>query len=88
MSNKTKEQPVKDSQFAISRENYKFLLIGFCIIVLGFLLMIGGGSSDPNVFNKEMFSFQRITLAPILVVGGFVFEIWAIMRKPKNIGNN
>ena len=45
--------------------------------------MTGGGSDDPNVFNEDMFSFRRITLAPILVLGGFVFEIYAIMKKPK-----
>ena len=74
----------KDKQnFALAPENYKLLAIGFGIIVLGFLLMLGGKSSDPNVFNEEMFSFRRITLAPIVVLAGFTFEIWAIMKKPK-----
>jgi len=71
--------------FALAKENYVFIVIGFAIIMLGFLLMMGGKSSDPNVFNeKEIFSFRRITLAPILVLAGFAFEIWAIMKKPKN----
>jgi len=52
-------------------------------IMIGFLLMMGGKSDDPNVFNPEIFSFRRITLAPIVVLFGFVFEIWAIMKKPK-----
>jgi len=70
--------------FALPKENYKYLLIGFIIIIIGFALMIGGKSEDPNVFNeKEIFSFRRITLAPIVVLAGFIFEIWAIMRKPK-----
>jgi hypothetical protein len=74
----------KDNQnFALAPENYKFIAIGFGIIVLGFLLMLGGRSPDPNVFNEEMFNFRRITLAPIVVLAGFGFVIWAIMKKPK-----
>jgi hypothetical protein len=71
--------------FALTKENYILLLIGFAIIVVGFLLMVGGGSHDPKVFNeKELFSFRRITLAPIIILVGFVFEIYAIMKKPKH----
>jgi len=70
--------------FALGRENYKLLAIGFAIIVIGFLLMLGGKSKDPNEFNEEIFSFRRITLAPIVVLAGFIFEIWAIMKRPKN----
>ncbi len=70
--------------FALSKENYILLVIGFAIIVLGFILMIGGKSEDPTVFNEdEIFSFRRITLAPIIVLAGFIFEIWAIMKRPK-----
>jgi fumarate reductase subunit D len=69
--------------FALGRENYKLLAIGFGIIVLGFLLMLGGRSEDPNEFSEKIFSFRRITLAPIVVLAGFAFEIWAIMKKPK-----
>ncbi len=70
--------------FPLTKENYKLLIIGFAIIIAGFLLMIGGGSDDPNVFNeKELFSFRRITLAPLVILFGFGFEIWAIMKKPK-----
>ena len=67
--------------FALGKENLKLLMIGFLIIVVGFVLMIGGNSNDPNVFNKEIFNFQRITLAPIVVMFGFIFEIFAIMKK-------
>ena len=69
--------------FALAKENYIYLIIGFVIIMIGFLLMMGGKSADPNVFNaKELFSFRRITLAPVVVLAGFAFEIWAIMKKP------
>ncbi len=69
-------------QFALSKENYILLAIGFVIILIGFLLMMGGRSEDPNVFNQEIFSFRRITLAPLVVLFGFIFEIYAIMKKP------
>ena len=78
-----KQNKKSELGFALGRENYKLMAIGFAIIVLGFILMIGGGSDDPNVFNPKIFSFRRITLAPLVVLGGFVFEIWAIMKKPK-----
>lgn len=69
----------------LTKKNYQLMLIGFGIIVLGFILMIGGGSDDPQVFNEEeLFSFRRITLAPILVLTGFAFEIYAIMKRFKN----
>ena len=82
MATKTgnKEKP----NLALGRENYKLLAIGFAIIVLGFILMLGGRTKDPNEFSEEIFSFRRITLAPIVVLAGFVFEIWAIMKKPKD----
>ncbi len=70
--------------FALGKENYKLLIIGFAIIVVGFLLMVGGGSNDPKVFNPAVFSFRRITLAPVVVLAGFIFEIYAIMKKPKS----
>ncbi|MGC9374812.1 MAG: DUF3098 domain-containing protein [Bacteroidales bacterium] len=78
--NKPKEKKV---EFALEKENYKLLAIGFGIIILGFILMIGGKAESPEVFNEEIFSFRRITLAPIVVLAGFIFEIYAIMKKPK-----
>ena len=57
------------------------MLIGFVVIVIGFLLMTGGGSDSPDEFNYAMFSFRRITLAPIVVLAGFGFEIFAIMKR-------
>ena len=73
----------KINEFAFGKENYRLLFIGLAFIAVGFVLMIGGGSSDPNVFNPAIFDFQRITLAPILVLTGYVIEIFAIMKKPK-----
>ena len=70
--------------FAFGKENYKLLLIGLGFIVLGFILMIGGGSSDPKVFSYALFDFQRLTLAPILVLAGYIIEIFAIMKRPKD----
>jgi fumarate reductase subunit D len=73
--------------FALGRENYKLLAIGFAIIVIGFLLMLGGRSKSPDQFSENIFSFRRITLAPIVVLAGFIFEIWAIMKKPREPEN-
>ena len=75
---------VKTGEFAFGKENYRLLFIGLAFIVLGFILMIGGGSNDPKVFNPAIFNFQHITLAPILVLIGYVIEIFAIMKKPKD----
>jgi len=80
----TKNEKKERLNFALGPENYKLLAIGFAIIVIGFLLMLGGKSKDPNEFNDKIFSFRRITLAPLVVLAGFIFEIWAIMKKPKN----
>ncbi|MDR1593255.1 MAG: DUF3098 domain-containing protein [Prevotellaceae bacterium] len=80
-----KDETSQKEGFAIPRENYKLILIGLGIIILGFLLMVGGGSDDPNVFNEaELFSFRRISLSSIIVIFGFVFEVYAIMKKPKS----
>ena len=88
MAKLNKEEPKKHN-FALGKENYVLLIIGFVIIIIGFLLMIGGKSTSPDVFNgKEIFSFRRITLAPIIVLFGFIFEIYAIMKKPKESDNN
>ena len=72
-----------ESHMALGKKNLILMLVGFGIIVLGFILMAGGGSDDPNVFNEARFSCRRITIAPILVIGGFVFEIYAIMKRFK-----
>ncbi|MDR2937047.1 MAG: DUF3098 domain-containing protein [Rikenellaceae bacterium] len=75
-------KPEETRKMPLTTCNYKLLLIGFAVIVLGFVLMVGGGSDNPEEFNTAMFSFRRITLAPILVLAGFAFEIYAIMKRP------
>ena len=77
-------EPASRAGFAFGKENYRLLLIGLALIVLGFLLMIGGGSKDPNTFSYDIFNFRRLTLAPILILAGYVVEIFAIMKKPKD----
>lgn len=70
-----------DEQMALSMKNYILLAIGFVVIVLGMVLMCGGGSESPEEFNYAMFSWRRITLAPLLIVGGFAFEIYALLKR-------
>jgi membrane-bound ClpP family serine protease len=84
MANQKKKEPEDKKQFAFSKKNYIILIIGLLLIVIGFLLMIGGGSDDPEVFNPAIFNFQRLTLAPIVILAGFVVEIFAIMWRPKS----
>ena len=71
-------------EFIFSKANYKLMLIGFVVIALGFILMVGGSSEDQNVFNPEIFNFRRIRLAPALVLIGFGIEIAAILRSFNN----
>lgn len=81
---KQKATESKTGELAFGRQNYILLIIGIVVIMLGFVLMIGGGSDDPNVFNEKIFSVRRITIAPILIIIGYIIEIFAIMKKPKN----
>ncbi len=68
------------------KENYMWMLAGLIVLAIGFFLMAGGKSPDPNVFNeKEVYSPVRITIAPLLIVAGFIIEIVAIMKKPKTV---
>jgi hypothetical protein len=70
-------------EFLFGKINYKILLIGIGVITLGFLLMSGGGSDDPNVYSDAIFSFRRIRLAPTTVLIGFAVTVYAILKKPK-----
>lgn len=75
----------KKTATIFEKENYLWMIIGGALILAGILLMIGGKSQDPNIFNKEeVYSFRRITLAPLLIIGGLVVEIYAIMKKGKS----
>lgn len=80
MTKQTDMQP-ENPRMPLTRKNYIILAIGFAIVLLGFVLMAGGGSHSTTEFNYEIFSFRRITLAPILVVGGFVVEIYGILKR-------
>ena len=71
----------KKDKLLFGRRNYKYMLIGLLFIAVGFILMSGGGSDDPNIFNEEIYSFRRIRLAPILVITGFIIEVYAILTK-------
>ena len=70
--------------FAFGKENYMIMLAGVALLIIGFVLMTGGGSKDPNVFNEDMFDFRRLTLSPILILVGFGLGIVAIMKRPKD----
>jgi len=84
MSKKNKET-IKKTQgvFLFSKRNYLIMAIGIVFIAIGFILMAGGGSDDPNVFNEELYNFRRIRLAPTLVLIGFAIEVYAILYKEK-----
>ncbi|WP_370477710.1 DUF3098 domain-containing protein [Tamlana flava] len=81
MGEKKRKEEAKPT-FVFGKKNYKFMFIGLAVIALGFILMAGGGSDDPNVFNPEIFSWRRIRLAPLVVLVGFGFEIYAILLNP------
>lgn len=76
------EKTKQNNRFLFGKKNYTFLLIGVGIIVLGFILMAGGSSDDPTIFNPEMYNFTRIRLAPTLVLIGLGIEIYAILLNP------
>ena len=81
--NKKKEE--NKSEFLFGKKNYTIMLIGIAFIALGFILMAGGGSDNPEVFNEEIYNFRRIRLAPTLVLIGLGIEIYAILVKSKKI---
>jgi uncharacterized membrane protein len=66
------------------KRNYQIMIAGIALVVLGYILMIGGGSDDPNVFNPAIFDTQRITIAPMLCLAGFIVVIISIMWRPKS----
>ena len=81
---KSKSTTNNSRLFLFDKTNYYIMFAGIALILLGFVLMAGGKSEDPHVFNREeIYSFRRITLAPFLIIAGFVVEVVAIMRKPK-----
>jgi hypothetical protein len=84
MAKQVKTSGSRNYKPLFGKENYRWMLIGLAAILLGLLLMIGGKSKDPNVFNaSEVYSFRRITLAPILILAGLSLEIVGIFKKSK-----
>lgn len=83
MNKKIKETKTPKKEFLFSKRNYLIMAIGIAFIALGFILMAGGGSDDPNVFNEEIYNFRRIRLAPTLILIGFAIEVYAILYKKK-----
>lgn len=75
-------------QFIFEKKNYLFMFIGIGFILLGYILMAGGGSADPNTFNPEIYNWRRIRLAPALVLIGFAIEVYAILLNPNSKEDN
>ncbi|MBT8178834.1 MAG: DUF3098 domain-containing protein [Eudoraea sp.] len=83
MKKQKNQQEVKPkAEFIFQKRNYLFMFIGLAFIALGFILMSGGGSDDPNVFNPDIYNFRRIRLAPTLVLIGLGIEVYAILLNP------
>ena len=80
MSNNTPEEV----HFVFGKKNYLVMAIGLILIFIGLILLSGGGSQDPNVFNEEIFNTRRMVISPLLMFIGFMVEIYAIMLKPKD----
>ena len=78
-----KKENTSKSEFLFGKRNYLSMLIGLVVIALGFIFMAGGGSDNPAVFNEEIYNWQRIRLAPTLVIVGLAIEIYAILANPK-----
>ncbi len=75
---------IRKTGFAFGKENYQIFIVGIVIVIIGYMLMIGGGAENPNDFNAdEIFSFRRITLSPIVILIGFVTVLFGIMKKSK-----
>jgi hypothetical protein len=82
MGEQKRKQEAKQN-FIFKKKNYQWMFIGLLCIAIGFILMAGGGSEDPNIFNPEIFNTRRIRIAPTLILIGFGIQIYAILLKPK-----
>ena len=82
MGTKKKDQLKSEGEFLFGKKNYLIMIAGAAVILIGFALMLGGGSDDPAVFNEEIYNFQRIRLAPTVVLIGLAIEVYAIMANP------
>ena len=77
------ESKKNSKSFLFGKRNYQILFVAFAVVALGYILMAGGGSEDPNIFNPELFNFRRIRLAPTFVICGFGIAIYAILARVK-----
>ena len=75
---------MSQKRILFGKKNYFILLLSLIIIAIGFFLMSGGGSNDPNIFNPEVFNFRRLKLAPTIVIIGFILSVFSILMKNKN----
>ena len=82
MAKKNKDLQKGKGEFLFGKKNYIIMIIGAAVILLGFALMMGGGSDDPTIFNEKIYNFQRIRLAPTVVLIGLAIEVYAIMANP------
>jgi hypothetical protein len=80
---KTVSAPQEKTTFAFGKENYKLMIIGVVVVAVGMLLMSGGASDDPNKMSDEIFDFRRLTLAPIVIIGGYVVVLLSVIKKSK-----
>jgi hypothetical protein len=88
---KTSAKPTTNKprfDFAFERINYIWMLVGVALLILGYILLVGGGAKTPDEFNYSLFDTRRLVIAPILMVLGIAVEIYAILLKPKNKGEN
>ena len=82
MATKKKDQLKTEGEFLFGKKNYLIMIAGAAVILIGFALMLGGGSDDPTIFNEEIYNFRRIRLAPTIVLIGLAIEVYAIMANP------
>ena len=82
MGTKKKDQHNTEGEFLFGKKNYLIMIAGAVVILIGYALMLGGGSDDPTVFNEDIYNFQRIRLAPTVVLIGLAIEVYAIMANP------
>ena len=78
-----KDNTEEKQGFAFGKQNYIWMIIGVVVLILGYILLSGGGSENPDEFNYALFDTRRLVIAPILIVGGLVIEVYAIMKKSK-----
>ncbi len=82
-STQASTKPAVTNDFAFGKENYMLMIIGIVVLVIGYMLMVGGNPQDPTAFSTDIFSFRRITLAPVVIMIGFAIEVAAIVYKSK-----